>query len=85
MVDESDRRFTVTLRVKNNLERTKEIIEKHLIDRSYVQSFIDDEEGGHWHDIDIMPDGSQNLRSFRKLRDVIEDTKNLNEFTSITK
>lgn len=80
VVDESDRRFTVTLRVKNNLERTKEIIEKHLIDRSYVTSFIDDEEGGHWHDIDIMPDGSQNLRSFRKLRDVIEDTKNLNEF-----
>ena len=80
VVDESDRRFTVTLRVKNNLERTKEIIEKHLIDRSYVESFIEDEEGGHWHDIDIMPDGSQNLRSFRKLRDVIEDTKTLNQF-----
>lgn len=78
--DESDRTFTVYLRVKNNLERTKEIIEKHLIDRSYVESFIDDSDGGHWHDIDIMPDGSQNTKSFRKLRDVIIDTKALNEF-----
>lgn len=70
--DENDRTFTVYLRVKNNLEKTKEILEKHLIDRDY------------WivngHDISLNEDGTQNSQDLKKLRTVIDNLQKLYEF-----
>lgn len=75
--DENDRTFTVYLRVKNNLEKTKEILEKHLIDRYYR---IVKDSFGHGHDISLNEDGTQNPYDLKKLRTVTNDLKKLNEF-----